>query len=84
MMLSDPEWVTPNDNSASVSKNENINVGDVILELEATDTDNDQLTFSIVSQTNGDHFEIDGSTVKLKTALDYETYQSHDLVFGYV
>ena len=80
-------WDTPNSNDPSIDENENINVGDAILELEATDADGDSLTYSIVSQTNGDHFEIDsndGITVKLKTALDYETHTAHALVFGYV
>ena len=81
-VFSAPVWDTP-PGDISINKSENINVGETILDLGATYTGGGTLTYSIVSQTNGDHFEIDGTTVKLKADLDYETYSSHVLVFGY-
>ena len=55
-----------------------------VFTLEATDADGgDTLTYTIVSQTHGDNFELSGTQLQVKAgaSLDYETHTSHDLVF---
>lgn len=59
---------------------ENASSGTTIANISATDADGDSLEFSIVSQTVADMFAIEGGTLVLDGALDYETNQSHTVV----
>lgn len=58
---------------------EDSSTGLVLGTLSGSDVDGDSLTFSIVSQTPADIFEISGSDLKLSGALDYETDATHSI-----
>lgn len=53
--------------------------GTVLGTLSGSDADGDSLTFSIVSQSPADVFEISGSDLKLSGTLDYEANATHSL-----
>ena len=53
--------------------------GTVLGTLSGSDADGDSLTFSIVSQSPADVFEISGSDLKLSGALDHEANATHSL-----
>ena len=58
---------------------EDSSAGLVIGSLSGSDVEGDALTFSIVSQSPADIFEVSGSDLKLSGALDYETNATHSL-----
>ena len=58
---------------------EDSSTGLVLGTLSGSDVEGDALTFSIVSQTPADIFEISGSDLKLSGALDYETDATHSI-----
>lgn len=53
--------------------------GTVVGTLSGTDPESQALTYSIVSQTVADMFEISGSDLKVLGSLDYESNTSHAL-----
>jgi hypothetical protein len=58
---------------------EDSSAGLVIGSFSGSDVEGDALTFSIVSQSPADIFEISGSDLKLSGALDYEANATHSL-----
>ncbi len=64
---------------SDVSASEGAAIGSVIGVLSATDPDDGELTFSIVSDPD-DRFEIVGNELRLTAPLDFETQQFHDVV----
>ena len=72
----------PDDLDTDLSVDEDVNVGvNVGPALEATDSDNDSLTYSLVSHS--DVFEITtGGQLRTRAALDHETTSVHVLTVG--
>ena len=72
----------PDDLDTDLSVDEDVNVGvNVGVALEASDGDNDALTYSLVSHS--DVFEITtGGQLRTRAALDHETTSVHLLVVG--
>ena len=58
---------------------EDSSAGLVIGSFNGSDVEGEALTFSIVSQSPADVFEISGSDLKLSGALDYEANTTHSL-----
>ena len=65
--------------SQSTPLAEDTSAGFVLGTLSATDPEDDAVTFSILSQSPADVFEISGSDLKLSGALDYEANATHTL-----
>ena len=57
-------WVKPAAVDFGVNMDENVASGDLVYTLSATDSDNDPMTYSIISQAPATLFVIDGAEIK--------------------
>lgn len=76
----DPVLTSPS-SSVTISKDEDIAVGETVFVITASDADGDTILYTIKSQTPSSKFELVGNELKVKFALDYETETSYSLVF---